>query len=140
MPLARNLPWGLADYLEMTMTTGTLKIFAGLALIAGLAGGAAVAAAPDSTHTSITVYDQPNFRGQSLTFERGVPSLARLGFNDKVASVRISGSRDWVLCEHRNFMGKCVRIHSKAKDLKRQGIVGQVSSLYPVPADQPKQR
>jgi len=48
------------------------------------------------------------------------------------ASVRITGARDWVLCEHRNFMGKCVRVRAKEKDLRRLQIGGQVSSLYPV--------
>jgi hypothetical protein len=87
--------------------------------------------------TVISVFDQPNFRGRTLTFDRAVPSLAKIDFNDVIASVRINGSRDWVLCEHRNFMGKCVRVHAKEKDLKRLKINGQVSSLYPVPVPPP---
>ena len=82
--------------------------------------------------TVITVFDQPNFKGRALTFDQSVPSLAKVQFNDVIASVQIKGARDWVLCEHRNFMGKCVRIHAKEKNLKRLKIDGQVSSLYPV--------
>jgi|CXWL01.1.fsa_nt_gi hypothetical protein len=89
--------------------------------------------------TVISVFDQPNFRGRTFTFDRAVPSLAKIDFNDVIASVRINGSRDWVLCEHRNFMGKCVRVHAKEKDLKRLKINGQVSSLYPVPVPPPAQ-
>jgi hypothetical protein len=104
---------------------------------------AALAAAPTTNSvpppTSITVFDKPNFTGRSLTFERSVPSLAALDFNDLPRSVRIKG-RDWVLCEHRNFMGKCVRVRAKEKDLKRLKIAGQVSSLYPVPVAPPKPR
>ena len=85
------------------------------------------------TPTVIKVFDQPNYKGRTLTFNSSVPSLAKLQFNDVIASVQIDGKRDWVLCEHRNFMGKCVRIHAKEKDLKRLKINGQVSSLYPVP-------
>jgi Beta/Gamma crystallin len=93
--------------------------------------------------TVITVFDQPNFKGRTLVFDRSVPSLAKLNFNDVIASVQIKGTRDWVLCEHRNFMGKCVRIRAKEKDLKRLKINGQVSSLYPVappPPAPPKPR
>lgn len=87
--------------------------------------------------TAIAVFDQPNFKGRTLVFDRSVPSLAKLNFNDVIASVQIKGTRDWVLCEHRNFMGKCVRIRAKEKDLKRLKINGQVSSLYPVPVPPP---
>jgi hypothetical protein len=93
--------------------------------------------------TAITVFDQPNYKGRTLMFDRAVPSLAKLNFNDVIASVRIKGAQDWVLCEHRNFMGKCVRIRAKEKDLKRLKINGQVSSLYPValpPPPPPKPR
>ena len=124
------------------MTTSRIAF---IAAIAGLSAGIAAALAapppvPPSTATSIIVYELPNFKGSTLTFERQVASLAALSFNDKIASVKIQGTRDWVLCEHRNFMGKCVRVHMKAKDLKRLQIAGQVSSLYPVPAEPPAQR
>ena len=82
--------------------------------------------------TVITVFEQPNFKGRAMTFQQSVPSLAKLQFNDVISSVQIKG-RDWVLCEHRNFMGKCVRVHMKEKNLSRLKILGQVSSLYPVP-------
>ena len=82
--------------------------------------------------TEITVYEKPNFQGRSLTFTNRVPSLAAVGFNDLPASVKIKGTRDWVLCEHRNFFGRCVRVHLKEKDLKRQKFTGVASSMYPV--------
>jgi hypothetical protein len=101
---------------------------------------AATAMAPPPP-TVISVFDQPNYKGRTLVFDRAVPSLAKLSFNDVIASVRIKGAQDWVLCEHRNFMGKCVRIRAKEKDLKRLKINGQVSSLYPVaPPPPPKPR
>lgn len=98
---------------------------------------AAAAIAPPPSPTVITVFDKPNFQGHKLVFNSSVPSLARVNFNDMIASVQINGKRDWVLCEHRNFMGKCVRIRAKEKDLKRLKINGQVSSLYPVPVPPP---
>jgi hypothetical protein len=86
-----------------------------------------------SDATSVTLFEKPNFAGRSLTFIRGVPSLAAVGFNDLASSVKIQGKRDWVLCEHRNFMGKCVRIHLKEKNLGRLKFLGVTSSAYPVP-------
>jgi hypothetical protein len=122
----------------------TISKFAALAGAAVLAAGtlSAFAAAPGPVvpsvpPTSIIVFDKPNFKGQSMTFDRSVASLAALQFNDRPASVQIKG-RDWVLCEHRNFMGKCVRIRAKERDLKRVKIAGQVSSMYPVPVPRPK--
>jgi len=122
-------------------TTGMTRlkiavVAAGLALAGGLSAFAA--APPPSDATQITVYDQPNFKGTAMTFDRRVASLAAVNFNDRAASVKIQGSRDWVLCEHRNFFGKCVRVHLKEKDLKRLKIEGQVSSLYPVPVTPPR--
>lgn len=122
----------------------TLSKFAVLAGAVVLAAGtlSAFAAAPGpgvplAPPTSIVVFDKPNFKGHSMTFDRSVASLAALQFNDRPASVQIKG-RDWVLCEHRNFMGKCVRIRAKERDLKRVKIAGQVSSMYPVPLPPPK--
>lgn len=112
--------------------------FGSAAVTANPATLAATTPAPQAT--SIIVYEKPNFAGRALTFERSVPSLAAIDFNDLPASVQIKGSRDWVLCEHRNFMGRCVRIHAKERDLKRLKINGQVSSLYPVPVAPPKPR
>ena len=124
------------------MTKLKIGVVAGLVLTAGIAAGAAIAASgptPPSAPppTMITIYELPNFKGQSLTFERRVPSLAALSFNDKTTSVKINGKRDWVLCEHRNFMGTCVRVHLKEKDLKRLKFAGKASSLYPVPVETP---
>jgi hypothetical protein len=41
-----------------------------------------------------------------------------------------------MLCENRNYAGRCVRAQSRADDLKVLQISGRVSSLYPVPAPQ----
>jgi len=104
-------------------------------VVATACGTLSVLAAPNMTAprpTAITVYEKPNFKGRSLTFDRSVPSLAAVDFNDLTASVKIDGKRDWVLCEHRNFMGKCVRVRAKEKNLKRLKIDGKVSSIYPV--------
>jgi hypothetical protein len=122
---------------SFTVAAAACLLAASVALAQPYYQTAATMAPPQQAPTAITVFDQPNFRGRTLVFDRSVPSLARLNFNDVIASVQIKGGRDWVLCEHRNFMGKCVRIRAKEKDLKRLKIDRQVSSLYPVPAAPP---
>ncbi|MEQ1863082.1 MAG: beta/gamma crystallin-related protein [Micropepsaceae bacterium] len=82
----------------------------------------------------IVVYDQPNYMGHAVTIDRAVPDLAAIKFDDKVASFEIRGAGDWMLCENRNYAGRCVRVQSRADDLKILQIGGRVSSLYPVPA------
>lgn len=112
-------------------------------LVSALAVAAAAAAsetpnapaAPVSTAArAIVVYEKPNFQGRALTLVSATPDLAPLNFNDQVASLVIQGTDDWVLCEHRNYAGRCVRVQARAEDLKLLQIGGRVSSLYPVPA------
>ncbi|MFN8948896.1 MAG: beta/gamma crystallin-related protein [Alphaproteobacteria bacterium] len=102
--------------------------------VAALAAGPAPAPLPPST---ITLYEKPNFQGRSMTFTSRVASLNAVGFNDVAQSVKIDGKRDWVLCESRNFLGRCIRVHLKEKDLKRQKFSGLASSIYPVPDPRP---
>jgi len=118
--------------------TLVLAAAGGLALsVAALAAGPAPAPLPPS---NITLYEKPNFQGRSMTFSSRVASLNAVGFNDVAQSVKIDGKRDWVLCESRNFLGRCIRVHLKEKDLKRQKFSGLASSIYPVPDPRPAKR
>jgi hypothetical protein len=83
---------------------------------------------------SVVVYDQPNFKGVSLTIAAATPDLSALNFDNKVASLTITGGGDWVLCENKNYTGRCVRVQSQAQNLNLLQLSGRVSSLYPVPA------
>jgi len=115
-------------------------VLAGAATIGASLGLSAFAAAPTPAPlppSKITLYEKPNFQGRSMTFEFRVPSLNALKFNDAAQSVKIDGLRDWVLCEGRNFQGRCIRVHLKEKDLKRQNFSGVASSIYPVPDPRP---
>jgi hypothetical protein len=115
-------------------------VLAGAATIGASLGLSAFAAAPMPAplpRSKITLYEKPNFQGRSMTFEFRVPSLNAVKFNDTAQSVKIDGLRDWVLCESRNFQGRCIRVHLKEKDLKRQNFSGLASSIYPVPDPRP---
>jgi hypothetical protein len=97
----------------------------------------AVAAAPQqspSSDSSITVYEDANFKGRSLVFRGTVPTLGAHRFNDTISSVKVRGTRDWVLCESRNYLGRCVRVRV-VRNLATFKMDNRVSSMYPVRKD-----
>jgi Beta/Gamma crystallin len=114
----------------MTFSTLLAAGVKAMAFNLALTTGTLAAAAP----LSIVVYDQPGFKGRALAIDRAIPDLAALQFDDEIASFEIRGAGDWILCEHRNYGGRCVRVQAKAEDLKVLQIGGRVSSLYPAPA------
>ena len=85
----------------------------------------------------IVVFDKPDYKGTSLRISRAVADLAALKFDNKVASFQIQGAGDWVLCENRNYQGRCARVQLQAGNLKLFQLNDRVSSLYPVPAPAP---
>ncbi len=115
--------------------------------VACLAAAAARATPPASTPApavpralaplSITVFDQENFKGRAVKITAATPNLAALQFEDKVASFEVTGVGDWVLCENRNYGGRCARVQQKASDLRVIQLFARVSSLYPVPLPAP---
>jgi hypothetical protein len=82
----------------------------------------------------IVVYDKPDYKGASLRIARAVADLTPMKFDNKVASLQILGAGDWVLCENRNYQGRCARVQLQAGNLKLFQLNDRVSSLYPVPA------
>ena len=68
-----------------------------------------------------------------MTIDKAIPDLTALNFDDRTASFAIKGANDWVLCENRNYGGRCVRAQSQAQDLTMLLMSGRVSSLYPAP-------
>lgn len=123
--------------MKLASSCAVLCVWAGAMSIASHAAeapktapAAVVAAAP----AGIVVYDQPNFKGQTLTLDKATPDLTSYKFNDRIASLVINGGNDWVLCENRNYGGRCIRVTVKADDLGLLQLGGRVSSLYPTPA------
>jgi hypothetical protein len=85
----------------------------------------------------IVVFDKPDYKGTSMRFARPIADLGTLKFDNKVASFQILGAGDWVLCENRNYQGRCARVQLQAGNLKLFQLNDRVSSLYPVPAPVP---
>ena len=79
--------------------------------------------------SSITVYDQPNFRGSSREFTSEDRNLGRTPFNDRVVSVRVQGR--WEVCTDAEFRGRCRVIDGDVRRL--DGVFSRsISSLRPV--------
>ena len=117
---------------HITMLTCTLAIAASTATAATPPAAPAVPAAP--VPLQIVVYDQNDSKGNAITISTPVPDLGALKFDNKVASLLIKGDGDWVLCENKNYTGRCARVQSQAVNLKLFALNDRVSSLYPVPA------
>ena len=81
-------------------------------------------------NTSITVYRDANYRGQSMTFREEIPNLRNSGLNDAISSMRL-GRGSWEVCEDANYRGRCQIISSDVRDLGRSGLNDRISSLRP---------
>jgi len=81
-------------------------------------------------NTSITVYRDANFRGQSMTFREEIPNLRNSGMNDAISSMRL-GRGSWEVCEDANYRGRCQVINGDVRDLGRTGMNDRISSLRP---------
>ena len=58
-------------------------------------------------YTGITVYEDPNFRGDSFTFRNEVRDLREEGLNDRISSLEVDGNQAWEVCRDVNFGGGC---------------------------------
>lgn len=81
-------------------------------------------------NTSITVYRDANYRGQSMTFRQEVPNLRNSGLNDAISSMRL-GRGSWEVCEDANYRGRCQVIDGDVSNLGRTGWNDRISSLRP---------
>lgn len=115
--------------------TKTLRTTA-LATLA-LAGAAAFdgAQARPFRGGSATLYDQPNFQGNSVTITQSAPDLGKWRFNDRAQSARFEGR--WLICEHDDFKGRCQEVRGDVPNLHQYRLLAQVSSLEPAGAVRP---
>jgi len=56
----------------------------------------------------VILFEHDGFRGEARPLRGDEPDLVRLGFNDRVSSMRISRGT-WEFCEHAYYQGKCWR-------------------------------
>lgn len=102
--------------------------FAALATLS--LGCAGAAQAQPYRGGTATLYDQPNFQGNSVTITQSAPDLGRWRFNDRARSARFEGR--WLICEHDEFRGRCQEVRGDVPHLNAYGLAEQVSSMEPV--------
>ncbi|HEX5474631.1 MAG TPA: beta/gamma crystallin-related protein [Vicinamibacterales bacterium] len=77
----------------------------------------------------ITVYEDTNFHGRSMTFRQDVPNMQAYGSNDKISSLRVAPGESWEICVNANYLGRCQIVSGDQPNLKRFDWNDTISSL-----------
>ena len=85
-----------------------------------------------SGYSGITVYEDPNFRGDSVTFRNEVPDLRQHELNDRISSLEVDGNQAWEVCRDVNFEGGCRVFRGSIDDLRAEGWNDRISSMRAV--------
>lgn len=80
------------------------------------------------------LYSNAGFRGEALRVDGAVPSLGRIGFNDRASSIAINRGV-WEVCVDANFRGRCEIIDASAGRLNAYRLNDNISSLRPAGYD-----
>lgn len=76
----------------------------------------------------VCFYEHVNFRGDSFCVRPG-ERLSNLGrWNDEISSIDVRGDAQALVCEDRNFNGRCVVVSRDLRDLGRRGN-DEISSI-----------
>jgi uncharacterized protein YcfJ len=82
----------------------------------------------------VTFYEREDFRGRSVTVDRPIGNMDRMGFDDRASSAVIQGG-DWQVCEDPGFRGRCAVLHpGEYRSLREVGLNNDVSSVRPMGA------
>jgi len=82
-------------------------------------------------YAGITLYDDPDFRGTSVTFRDEISDLRQHRLNDRVTSLEVDGNQAWEVCRDVNFGGGCRVFNGSVEDLREEGWNDRISSLRP---------
>jgi hypothetical protein len=80
----------------------------------------------------VTVYEDPDLRGDSVTFRSEVADLRQHGLNDRISSLEVDGNQAWEVCRDINFEGGCRVFHGTIDDLRSEGWNDRISSMRAV--------
>ena len=78
--------------------------------------------------TGLTVFEDPDFRGESATLREDVPNFQFIGLNDRVSSLRTGRGEVWEVCEHAHYAGRCQIVSGVEPDLRRNRWNDTISS------------
>lgn len=77
----------------------------------------------------VTVYDDVNFQGASVTIRDDAPDLRGFNFNDRISSLQMAPGDSWEVCENTNFGGRCAVLNGSERDLRGRGWNDTISSM-----------
>ena len=77
----------------------------------------------------ITVFTDPDFRGESATFRTDTPDLRGYGINDKVSSIELPNGEAWEVCQDVNYGNRCQVVSGSISNLRDMGWNDRISSL-----------
>jgi hypothetical protein len=80
-------------------------------------------------YSGITVYEHPDYRGDSFTFRNEITDLRQHGLNDRISSIEVSGNQAWEVCQDINFGGACRTFTGTIDDLRELGWNDRISSM-----------
>ncbi len=127
--------------MKTTKFVSTLSLVAGLALLAlpasadhrsdrdGYRGGN-----DWGGQSGAVLYADSGFRGQAVQVDGAVPSLSKIGFNDRASSIDIRRGV-WEVCVDANFQGRCEIINASTGQLSAYRLNDNISSLRPAGYD-----
>ena len=100
-------------------------------VVAVLALGAGVSAAQprQSSGGGITVSDDVNFQGATVTFRSDVPDLRNAQLNDRISSLQVAPGESWEVCEDANYAGRCIVVSGPERDLRTRGLNDMITSM-----------
>jgi len=91
--------------------------------------GTAPVPTPGPAPGQITFYGRENFEGRSITVDRPIGDLERLGFADRASSLVVSGT-PWEVCDNVGFNGRCTVLRpGRYPSLAMIGLNDRISSV-----------
>lgn len=76
----------------------------------------------------ITVFEDRNFRGDTVTYQGNVSNLPSK-FNNRISSVRVGPGEQWQVCDQSSYRGQCITISGEESDLGRNDWDNRISSM-----------
>src|SRR5438876_559827 len=91
--------------------------------------GVGMSAAQPRQVGGITVSDDVNFGGATMTFVHDVPDLRDVALNDRISSLQVGPGESWEVCEDANYRGRCIVMSGSERDLRTRGLNDVITSI-----------
>ena len=106
-------------------------------VVAALVAVALPAEAQTPRPYSLTLYDQLDYRGASVTFYGDNASIGSTGFAERARSAQVRGT--WRVCEGGGYRNRCEILDANVRDLAALDLAGRVGSAQLIVGSAPPQ-